>query len=68
MAFSRVEIMMVLTKEVAMKMLRMVRLRKIFQVKPTGFAPKVYVGFKKNKGVKNDSKVFGLSKWENEED
>lgn len=43
----------------------MVRLRKNFQVKPTGFAPKVYVGFKKNRGVKNDSKVFGLSKWEN---
>lgn len=39
MAFSRVE-MMALTKEVAMRMLRMVRLKRIFQVKPTGFVPK----------------------------
>lgn len=53
------EMMMVLIEEGTMKMLRTVRLKKIFQGKPTRFAPQVYVRFKKNRGVKNDSKVFG---------
>ena len=45
MAFARGETMTVLTKEGAMKMLRMVRSRKFFQVKPTGFVPEVPAGF-----------------------
>lgn len=62
MAFSNVEMMMALTKKVSRKMLKVVRLREILQIKPTGFAPKVQVGFKKNRGAKNDSKALGLNK------
>lgn len=29
---------------------------------PIGFAPKMHVEFNKDKGAKNDSKVFGLNK------
>lgn len=61
-AFSRVEMMMTLAQEVSRKLLRMVRLRKILQVMPIGFAPKMHVEFNKDKGAKNDSKVFGLNK------
>lgn len=65
MAFSKVEMMTALTKKVSRKMLKVVRLRKILQVKPTAFASKVQVEFKKNRGVKNDSKVLGLNKQKN---
>lgn len=52
------------TKETAVQMLTVIRRRRIFWVKPTELAPKVYIGIKKKRRVKNDSKVSGLSAWE----
>lgn len=59
-AFSRVEMMMTLTKEAAENG----QIEENSPGKAIGFAPKMHVEFNKNKGAKNDSKVFGLNKWQ----